>query len=122
MTITERIRQDVELLYQSTNKFTEEVGVSRTTMRKIYENGLDGIAPKTILNIAKALGYDYAELRKGKIVIDETQRKKINTQPASLYNHIEDDLVNQFRMLSIKGQMKVIEYIEDIKDNYRKEE
>lgn len=122
MTINERIRQDVELLYTSTNKFSEEVGISRNTMMKIYTNGIGCVSIRVIQRLAEALGYNYIELMNGKIVIDQNLRDKINLPATPLYNHIEEDLMNQFRNLSIKGQMKVIEYIEDIKDNYRKEE
>lgn len=121
MFIGEKIRQDVELLYQSTNKYSEETGISRTTMRKIYSNGIIGNAPKTIKKIADTLGYKYDALRHGEVIIDETLREKIILPTVPLYNHIEEDLLSQFRNLSIKGQMKVIEYIEDIKDNYRKD-
>ena len=121
MDIGERIKNDVMMIYGSTKKCSESCGISRSTLIKIYETGLLGASHKTLYSLAIALGYDFIELKKGNIVADRELMEKITMPPVTTNSAFEEDVLTQLRQLSIKGQVKVLDYINDLKVVYPSE-
>lgn len=115
------IKKDITILYGSTKKFSEESGISRTTIYDLYNKGIEKASPATLSALSKYLGYDFEKLKEGVIATDPVLLENYNKEPTNPNNILEDDLLSHFRKLSIKGQLRVIEYIEDILPKYSSE-
>lgn len=121
MNTGEIIKKDVIYVYGSTKKFSDETGISRTTLYDIYKNGIGIASYNTLSTIAKTLGYDLEELKKGNIEVIPELLEKITMPPVTAKGPLEQDLLEQFRKLSIKGQVKVLDYVNDLRAAYPSE-
>lgn len=124
MTIGEEIKRDINAVYGSTKAFSDEVGISRTTMYDIYKNGIESIGHKTLVVIANALGYDFEKFKNGEIVADPELVKRVKIPNATAKNPLEQEVIEKFRRLSIKGQLKLLDIMEDMMyvPKYQKED
>lgn len=121
MNIGQKIKNDVLTLYKSTTECANVCGVSRNTLIKIYSNGIEGISDNSLALVAQALGYDFAALKDGRIVVDPDLLSRVTSPRISPNNVLEEDILKQVQKLSARGQLKVLEYIEDILPKYSSE-
>lgn len=123
MDIGKRIKNDVLITYGSTKRCAEACNISRNTLIKMYECGVDGISHGSIAIVANALGYDAEQLQQGiKAPAKEDENEtSVELAPVVAQGSFEEDLLKQFRSLSVKGQVKVLDYINDLKVVYPSE-
>ena len=93
-------------------------------MYDIYKNGIESIGHKTLVVIANALGYDFDKLKNGEIVVDQELVKRVKIPNATAKNPLEQEVIEKFRRLSIKGQLKLLDIMEDMMyvPKYQKED
>lgn len=119
-----RIKNDVLMTYGSTKRCAEVCGLSRNTLIKIYESGVDGISHGSLAIVASALGYDIELLKQG-IVAPAKESDDESTSaiiaPMTVNSAFEEDILASLRLLSVKGQVKVLDYINDLRAAYPSE-
>lgn len=115
------IKKDIIYTYGSTKKFSDITGISRTTLYDIYNNGLETASFNTITTLAKTLGYDLEKLKQGKVEVIPELLEKITMPAVTANSAFEEDILRSLRQLSIKGQIKVLDYINDLKAAYPSE-
>lgn len=115
------IKKDIIYSYGSTKKFSDTTGISRTTLYDIYNNGIESASFNTLSILAKTLGYDLEELKKGNIEVIPELLERINMPPLTANSAFEEDILSSLRLLSVKGQVKVLDYINDLRAAYPSE-
>ncbi|MCQ2369402.1 MAG: helix-turn-helix transcriptional regulator [Paludibacteraceae bacterium] len=115
------IKKDIIYTYGSTKKFSDITGISRTTLYDIYNNGLETASFNTITTLAKTLGYDLEKLKQGEVEVIPELLEKITMPAVTANSAFEEDILRSLRQLSIKGQIKVLDYINDLKAAYPSE-
>lgn len=121
MELGQKIKNDVLAIYKSTTECANACNISRNTLIKIYQNGIKGISENSLAAVAQALGYDFEELKKGNIRVIPEKYDKIALPAKTANNYLEEDLLEQFRKLSLKGQVKVLDYVNDLRAAYPSE-
>ena len=127
MTVEELLKNEIELQYGSTYNFCKTTGLSRSMFTKIASKGIKSVSNVSLNKIAKHLGLSISDLKKGKIVYHEYtpeeiakfESEKIAPIVVDTNNPIEIQLLEAFRNLDFKGQIKTIEYIKDITATYK---
>lgn len=99
MTIEEELKELMIKKSGSVNKFSQECGLSTSTVATTFSRGIQNTNVNTIIKICKALQISADELSNGKIVFT-----KDIEQPSELNVLIET--------LSPNGQAKVKEYVD----------
>lgn len=104
--------------------FASVIDVSRSLFNKIFDNGIKSVRRDTREKIANGLSLKFDEFERGNFEtlitepIEPVQVQLLSTDPL---NPLEKELLTAFRELSVSGQFKVVEYVSDIKEKYRKE-
>lgn len=129
MKFEEALKNEIEIQYGSVYHFSQVTKISNSTFTKISQSGIKSVSKKTLTRIAHHLGLDVDALSNGQIKGAEyTEEEKarfaseklapFTTDPS---NPMEKDLLTSFRKLSIRGQFKVIDYVNDIMNTYKEE-
>ena len=121
MELGQKIKNDVMIAYGSTKRCAEVCGISRNTLIKMYENGIEGISHSSIAVVGNALGYDIEQFKRGVIAPATDDTENIELPSVTANGPLEQDLLEKFRKLSIKGQVKVLDYVNDLRAAYPSE-
>lgn len=121
MELGQKIKNDVMIAYGSTKRCSEVCGISRNTLIKMYRDGIEGISHSSIAVVGNALGYDIEQFKLGIIAPAPDSSDNFELPKSTARSVLEEDLLEQFRKLSIKGQVKVLDYVNDLRAAYPSE-
>ena len=130
MTFEEKLRREIELQYGSLYHFAQVIGVSRSVFTGLKNAGIESLSEKTVKKIARGLSFDPESLmRKEFVYVSNVPLEEIEAEAEvikqakanRILSPLEETLLTAFQDLSVKGQFKVLDYIEDISAKYKKD-
>lgn len=98
MTLEEQLKAEILSKYKSIRAFTQQFGISYSTLDSIFKRGIKNAGIDTILKIFGALNIDIESVKTGSL-------KRISALPIdNFYTVDEQTLINKYRALDTFGQ------------------
>lgn len=113
MSPEERLKQEILKRYKSVRAFTQEIGVSYSTVDSMLKRGVTGAGVGTVLKVCGALGIEVESLISDKSIF-----------PSFKLTPKEICYIKKYRLLNEAGKQKTEEYIDLLLGNedFRKSE
>lgn len=98
MTLEEQLKAEILSKYKSIRAFTQQFGISYSTLDSIFKRGIKNAGIDTMLKIFGALNIDIESVKTGTL-------KHVSASPINnFYTVDEQSLINKYRALDIFGQ------------------
>lgn len=113
--ICERIKMHRKRIGLTQEALGETLGVRKSAIQK-YESGLTNMKLDTIMQLADVFGISVSSL-----LGEETSNKKVLELIYENYGAIGIEFFERLTGLNDAGQIKVLEYVQDIQKTYERE-
>ena len=106
MTIEEQLRKEILKQYGSVRAFTNEIGVSYSTLDSALKRGISNAGVSTMIRVFQALQLDIENIQRGDLYYSAENENAPSRKDAAL--------LAMFNQLNEEGQEKLLDYADDL--------